>query len=78
VLQFSKLILMKAAAASEAARRVSGRQQQACKGRANCLKPKETGKACRMAGFERFDLRGVANYLKLKMIARHPLCGCWS
>jgi hypothetical protein len=24
---------------------VGARQQQACKGRANCLKPKETGKA---------------------------------
>jgi hypothetical protein len=41
-----KLILTKAVAASEAAKRMSS-QQQACKPRANCLKPKEIAKVCR-------------------------------
>jgi hypothetical protein len=56
-----KLIPTKASAASEAEKSVNSQWRQACKPRANCLKSKEIGKACRNRW--RFDLRVVPNYL---------------
>jgi len=55
---------------------MNAQRRQACKPRANCLKSKEIGKACRNG--RRFDLRVVPNYLKVKTIGQHPSRGCWS
>jgi DNA-binding MarR family transcriptional regulator len=65
-----KLILMAVPAASEVRTGSFTAKNDACKPRANCLKPKEISRVA-----SRFDLRAGRNYLKVKMIADNAATG---